>query len=297
VGERRFTSNSNTRRNEDDADILKTQWQDFFQSFMNPITVFLFVGAFLLVLVQSRLCVSWSSAALTLLIGLMAGVGINRFEKVYSEYHDKRQKIRRGIIAIRRLGTLIEDIRLLESKIDRYQSDIESQKRLYRKELNAQLDELKNESLSLQLVGFSCIEDWTDILPDANIANLHAQVIGKFLHDREMAMDELRELSDAIKLKGDQAVEDKNKLEVRIKVKEQELAMLNDLLFNTTTTGLWTTMSVEPTELSLDTEVAMYVAQCSVCGQSYYKSTRNPDPHGRCTRCVSEGKMPVAAKS
>ena len=289
---RKYESQDNTKAKEDNANILQTQWQDVINAFLNPFTAFLFIGAFLLILVQAQLCVSWASAALTLLIGLMAGVAINRFEKVYTEYSVRRPMIRRGITAIRRLGVLIEKIRLLESKIDNYQTDIDNQKRLYRKVIKDNLDDLKNDCLSLQLAGFSSIEDWTEILPDASIATLHAQVIAKFLHDREMAMEQVRDLHKELKGDGDQSSEEKIKLEAQLAVKEKELSTLTDILFSTRTSGLWTIFSTEPTEASADTSGEMYVEQCRVCGQSYYKSPRNPDPYGRCTRCVSEGRMP-----
>jgi hypothetical protein len=278
---------------EDRRSSLKTQWGDFARAFANPLTIYLFICVFFLTLIQGRAASNTGlSAAFILLIGLLTGVGISRFEKVYSEYKDRRPMVRRGKIAIRRLSVLIEYIRLLESKIDIFQKQLEGKSRISTETIDIKLEELKNYCLSLQIAGFSSIEDWIDVVPDVSVTTLQAQVIAKFLYDREAALQNVIRLNDELARDKDQPAEEKAKLQAEISKKEQEIALLNDLLFNSRTKGLWTTLSSEPSESFDDTPGTMYVAKCLVCGESYYTSSKDRDPWGRCTRCISEGRMP-----
>jgi hypothetical protein len=109
-----------------------------------------------------------------------------------------------------------------------------------------------------------------------------------------VAAEQVRTFNEELRRKKDMSAEEKAQLEARIKVKENEISFLNQLLFNSRTTGLWTTFSAEPTEYSEVKLEGISVANCSVCGESYYKSSKDPDPYGRCPRCMTEGRMPAA---
>lgn len=274
-----------------DDETLKTQWGDFKNALLHPFTVLLLVGALILIWLQHHTMTNvWFATFLTLVIGFMMGLAIRNFSKIYTHLQETRPIVRRGVMAIHRLGSLIENVRLLESRIAALQQKLAAENNVIPAVIQANLGEFQNFCLSIQLACFNSIEDWTSILPHPNIASLHAQVIASFLYDREKAMESVRALNEELTRLPDQSPQEIAALKSRIAVKEREVSLLDELLFNSRTEGMWSTFTPEQKDQVGSDE--MTIRKCRVCGESYYTSTKNPDWLGWCEKCRSERKMP-----
>jgi hypothetical protein len=251
VRNRQKTNELQHTTNENKLNLLKMEWGDFFYAILNPMTIILIVCTVLLIsLHRNTVSNVWFSTILVILIGFIIGIVIHRFNKVYIDIQIERPRIRRGITAIRKLGILVENIRLLEARLETLQIQAVQNDDVNHEVIMTKFEELKNFCMSLQLACFSSIEDWTEILPHAPIATLHAQVIASFLHDREVAMDQLRELHEQLEQSKDQPAEVKTNIESLINEKEKAISELNELLFNSRTSGLWSTLSPDMYEKS-----------------------------------------------
>jgi hypothetical protein len=294
VESERFINNHNFESADMDKRLnLKTQWGDFKNALLNPYTVLTLIGTLILLWIQRRNASNAGfSTVLTLLTGLLIGFTISRFDRLYFNVQERRPMIRRGTLAIRRLGTLIENIHLMESRIVLLQEQLAADKKILPEVMQTNLGDLRNFCLSIQLACFSSIEDWTEILPYTSVSNLHAQVIAKFLHHRENAMEIVRALNEELSKLPDKSSDEVTQLKSRISIKEHEVSLLNELLFNSRTEGMWNTFTPEPVAMQKVDPDEKVVKSCRNCGENYITTVKDQNWWGWCPTCMSERKMP-----
>lgn len=203
---------------------LTKRWGLFLSIVLDPWTLcFLFVIAFLVYksLTQTPQSIT-SSTLFTLLITFTSAVLGGRIAKQWVDVTEGGILVARGKAAVRGLKLLLSSIISLDKRISYYLTQPHIEKASVTKII---LEEIRERCNILAEESVSSIENWTDIIPEADVKT-HIGVISDLKYQLESTAKEMQSLNAELSQTKDKSKEDLDDLMKRIKDKDNELSKL-----------------------------------------------------------------------
>lgn len=201
--------------------MLKDDWKKFVEVVLNPIIVVLAgLTIYLCYILQNTDKTDGNlSVLLTVAISIFSGVVGNRIHAKTQIHEGEEKLITRGQSAIRGLSIILSGINNFNLRIRDCAKLIEEEKD-NRVVLRRNYEEFVDKCIHLQEQTINAIEEWKDIVPDADISKLH-QNISKLEREKLSAEERIqiltKELSEA---KGD-IISTKSKLKEAISERDR----------------------------------------------------------------------------
>lgn len=213
---------------------LKSNWAILGRIILNPEALFLIltIGGLIALtyfsnLRNSPLILTIIIMVISLLSSLLGGF----FMKKWGDLYKTRMLIARGYTTIRNINLLLSHIFSIKKRVSLYI------RRLNREELNYDLlrshfEEVAERCNNLFEDAVNTIENWQDVIPEANLKQQIAQVanIQKELNNRLDDLKDLRKLGD--KMDKEMSETDRGKLKMTIDKVETTLYQLQEELKN-----------------------------------------------------------------
>lgn len=215
----------------------KRRWQIFCQLIVDPLTIILLI---LLVVFAKVLTVQVDigvKAILTLVISIVSAVLGSIIYNRWSSLNEEKIIIARGKVAVRSLKLLLGNIIAIDSRVreylSRFCSDLNKTKNgkiIFNEIVKTYLEEIIKRCVLLEEETLSSIENWTDIIPEADVKTQ----IGIITRLREEVQNGERDLqrskAELDKISG-KSKEKEKQLRNEIKEKGNELAKLKTELY------------------------------------------------------------------
>jgi len=202
-------------------DTLVNRWKMFFGLILDPWTLVLFVATLLLFYLSTQQASQLVSALIFLLITVTSAVLGGRVSNHWSALTESGALAVRGRVAVRSLKLLLRNTAALEARLRRFRSaegDIEK--------LPTVTSRNYEEAIAvcglLQEETVSSIENWTDIVPEADINSLIGMItqLKASLDEKE---EELKLLKSSLEDARGKSESELSSLRRQIKDKEQQL--------------------------------------------------------------------------
>jgi hypothetical protein len=205
---------------------LKEKWKTFLEALFDPWSlVLLFITITMLVLAFTQVESNLSASSRILftvfpiVISLSSAILGSRVAKQWSDMTEERMLVARGNFAIRSLKLLFTNLANLENRIKTYLYRQNNGKKPSAEVLNVYYEEISEKCKMIQEEIINSIEDWTDVIPEANLRS-HIEV----LNDLKLALlisekEVERFNNELVKTKGQSKKEIQ---ELKSKMEEQE---------------------------------------------------------------------------
>lgn len=203
---------------------FKKRWAIFLTIIFDPWTLcFLFAAGFLLYksLTQTNPSVS-STTLFTILITLTSAVLGGRVSKQWSDVTEGGILVARGKSAVRSLKLLLSTIISLDKRIDKYLTHEEIKQSEVAK---LTLEEIKERCNILAEESVSSIENWTDIIPEADVKT-HIGIISDLKFEFETTAKDLQSLKAELSQTKNKSKEELKSLNEAALEKDRELSNL-----------------------------------------------------------------------
>lgn len=184
--------------------MLKEDWKKFIQVAFNPIIIFLTMSVIFLTyfLTQNSVKESPFQVLVSVTISVLSGVIGNRFFAKMQKYEGDAKLITRGQSAIRGLSIILSSINNFSIRIRLISERVEEESKNPRI-IERNFEEFVDKCISLKEQTINAIEEWKDIVPDADISKLH-QNFTKLERERVAAEEKIQILQNQIsEAKGD----------------------------------------------------------------------------------------------
>lgn len=272
----------------------KSRWRAFLDIVIDPWTITLIVvSAFLVkVIVEQtdRFVVAILTVILSVVSGVLGGLLTNRWTQITGE----RVTVARGKVAVRSLKLLLGNIAALERRVRTYLERYQDGKR--RESLNDEvvttyLEEIIGRTGVLEEETLSSIENWMDILPEADVRT-QIGVISKLREELSERARDLEGLNVKLKEVAGKSEEKEETLKKQIYDKEQEITRLRKELSEKKSvvgpifpTGVGSVfVSPGPGSLTLGSPLYEQPARkCQICGETIEGGTSLFT--GSCPKC------------
>jgi hypothetical protein len=160
-----------------------------------------------------------AKAVASVVMALLTGIAGARISKKLIEESRKGQIFTRGQSAVRGLNLILANLGTLEAQLERARASSDDES------VNKDFFYLKNLGIVIQRQAINSIEEWKDILPEADILELIEELKGK-ANER----DELRDALDQIQQQLDQTQNDAGVKDDQVKeLKAQKLKLERQL--------------------------------------------------------------------
>ena len=206
----------------------KEEWKTFLNALFDPWMILLAILTIGLAFAQERATDPSVKTALLVLIGLFSGVIGSRYEKRASEAAGEKLLVARGRTAVRGLIVLVGQIQALEKRVQEYLTRSTSEE--YEGEINSEVVKTYLEEVIFACVGLeeetlSSVEDWQDIIPEADI---HTQigVITELKAEAASSHQELESLRKKQAKDEERSESEVERLRTEIEDKKREFAEL-----------------------------------------------------------------------
>lgn len=207
---------------------LKKKWLVFFAMLLDPVTSVL-IGLYVILTILG--CLNKDNSAVFYFIyiasTILAGFAGSRMYKLWSDYNEINVATTRGKVAIANLALLVQNILEYKEKTRKYTDSIEGNANI--SVIRVFLEEIYSMFGILQRESINAIENWSDIIPDANIKEKIAD-----LNEKETSLiekyAERNKLSEELSKVKEDAFQAKKDLEEEKKQKEKEINELNKKL-------------------------------------------------------------------
>ena len=199
---------------------FKDKWRLFFHLILDPWTLVLTISVTLLFYFSIKQQDPVVSSLFFVLITASSAVWGGRITKHWAEITEQGVLITRGKSAVRSLKLLLRNISSLEYRINSFTEDDELDDIARRN-----LEEVIERCNLLQENAVNSIEDWTDILPDADIETQ----IGEISQQRTLLAEQaaqLQLLKSELSESKDSSDDEKKSLKSQIREKESEISNL-----------------------------------------------------------------------
>lgn len=148
---------------------LKERWSTFINIILDPWVLILILGVITLILISSKTSGNESlKLLLTVLISIVSSVLGGLFVKRWSDINEEKIIVARGKSAIRSLKLLFQNIKMIENRVTKYIENLNTDKDDFEL-LKNQFEEVIEKCNMLGEENINSIEDWTDIIPEADI--------------------------------------------------------------------------------------------------------------------------------
>jgi len=207
---------------------LSSNWSTFAKIIFNP---FIFISlAILIILVIFSNNVSDSlDTFFSVIISIVSGIVGAIMAKKWSELREEGILVTRGKSAIRGLKLLLLSIHNVENRIKEYISDIKKDEDKVNKTVMLfTYQELVERCNLLEEEALNAIEEWEDIIPEADITT-QIGLISKLKNKKQNLEKQIEDTNKQLK-KAEKESEDSAKLENKLKEKENELAKVRNRL-------------------------------------------------------------------
>jgi hypothetical protein len=214
---------------------LGEPWEAFAVAVLNPAFLCVAALAVVLAVMQSGQAAGCTmDTALLVLLGLSSGLAGAVLDRRYTEFSGQRVIVARGKTAIRALSLLVREIQALEDRVANYRHrhDRES----YDGEISPEvvktyLEEVGLKCISLQEQGLSSIENWKDIIPEADVpkqVGIVTELKAQLAEERaeRAALVEDLEATKARLAEGEVAKQEVRKLRKEIASKDRRIGSL-----------------------------------------------------------------------
>lgn len=286
---------------------LKERWISFLGIIGDPIAAILLGFTILLAIFLKSQKEPEIIVALTIIITITSGFLGGILRGKWSELTEEKVIVARGKTAVRSLKLLLSNILALEKRVCEYllrSQDEQSRVGQNPEVIRTYLEEIIGRCRSQGEEAISSIENWTDIVPEADIRT-QIGVISKLRDEGDKLIREVRTLKEILAEAKNQKIEETAKLKKEIETKEEELRKIKYQLFATSNrafgtsgflgspTGLMYSSFVGPIEAGgVLTGVAYQTFVCSECGKPFEKTDSLPinmlTP--RCPDCEKKAK-------
>jgi hypothetical protein len=203
---------------------FKQRWQVFLSIVFDPWTLCFLISTALLLyksLTQNNPSVS-TTTLFTILITLSSAVLGGRVSKQWIDATEGGILIARGKSAVRSLKLLLSTIISMDKRIDRYLSHDDIKRSDVAK---LSLEEVKERCNLLAEESVSSIENWTDIIPEADVKT-HIGIISDLKFEFESTAKDLQALKTELSQTKNKSKEEQKKLEEAVQDKDKELLKL-----------------------------------------------------------------------
>lgn len=216
-------------------DDLKKSWSVFFLILFDPFNVVL-VGLYVVLNILGYLNKENSAVFYFIYVAstILAGFAGSRMYKLWSDYNEIKVATARGKTAIANLYLLCENIIDIKIKTKKNIDSLSDTTNIF--VIKAFLEEICGIYEILQRESINAIENWSDIIPEANIKEKLADLNRKIadINETETLLNaknaEIEKLSGELSHYKDKTTKERTDLEEKIKQKEKEVSELNKKL-------------------------------------------------------------------
>lgn len=206
----------------------KARWSAFLDITFDPWVLLLFTAGMVLSVVLVRQENPEAVAALTLMLSLISGVLGGLLTARWTNITDERTIVARGKVAVRSLKLLLSNLAALDRRACTYlerckQPDPDAP--LNREVVVTYLEEVIGRCEVLEEEALSSIENWTDIIPEADIRT-QIGVISQLKEEVGQRAADLQNLSTQLAEVQGRSEEKERELRKEMAGKEKELSRL-----------------------------------------------------------------------
>lgn len=211
----------------DDSNFI-SQWKIFIKVFGSPIILILIIASALLIYWSSKLeseqlatggNIHVIRAFLFIIISLLSGLAGVLISKQWSRITESGVLVTRGKSAIRGLKLLLLNISKFERRIQAYLSKCSDKTN---KLVMNSYEEFIDKCNLLQEEAINAIEEWQDIIPEANVKT-QIGIISQLKGDMLEKESEILSLNKSLKDEKKGSEDERKKLRTELKSKEDEL--------------------------------------------------------------------------
>jgi len=208
---------------------LWEKWKLFIGLIFDPWTLCFLIATTLIIYLSHSQTDPTVTNLFTVLITLSSAVLGGRFTKQWTDITEGGVVVARGKAAVRGLKLLLNNIVSLDKRLQQLLARSQGDKKYASKVITTFFEEIRERCSILADEAVSSIENWTDIIPEADVKT-HIGAISALGAELEGKEVELRELQGEFSQAKDIAEDDKRKLRDGIREKEKEIAKLEDEL-------------------------------------------------------------------
>ena len=205
---------------------LKTRWGEFLAVVADPWVVLLALGTAALIVFSADIKETAGVALATTLLILASGVLGSRLTKQWVDVTEKGPLLARGKLAVRSLKLLLGNIVSMDRRVKQH---LTTRRRVLAQQgmVILMLEEIRERCRTLTEEAVSSIENWTDIVPEADIKT-HIGVISDLTSKLETAAVGLKRLQSDLDATKVEAQGERSRLASSIEQKEAEIAFLRN---------------------------------------------------------------------
>jgi len=276
---------------------LKDRWGIFKGTILDPFVLIPLVATIGLGILLRSQKESEIIAALTVIISLTSGFLGAILRNKWSEMTEEKVIVTRGKVAVRSLKLLLGNIVTLDKRIGEFLSRCQTPGGNITTDpevIKTYLEEIIGRCRTQEEEAISSIENWTDIIPEADIKS-QIGIISELREKERNLSREVKTLTEAVKDIKNQNKEDKERLMEEIQSKEEELNSTKRLLTKSANEAFGTSgysgiagynlLSTQP--LGLAAGVTFFNMPCSKCGRLF---TTNNALAAMCPDCSKKSE-------
>ena len=209
---------------------LSKKWFDFFGIILSPSVLLVLLTTIALIYFSPTEDVPDNILSiLTVIISIFAGVVGALISKKWSEINDGSILVTRGKSAIRGLKLLLLNLSSLEHRVNIHLNRLNKQETSL--ELSkSNLEEIIERCNTLQEEALNAVEEWQDIIPEANIKT-QIGIISQLKEGKTNLENQIQNLNNELNTAKNKSEENKIELNERLKEKEKELENVQEKLF------------------------------------------------------------------
>lgn len=266
---------------------MKEQWGFFLRIVLNPWVIITGIVIYLLMNFSPE-DGSSLSVVNNIFIWLTSAVFGGIISKLWIDQVEEKVIVSRGKAAVRNLNLLLNNISSFEKRINSYKDKI-SYKEQSEDTIMSYFEEIEDRCNVLQEEVLNSIENWTDILPKANIQS-QIGIITAIKGEKEELEIDIEKLHEKVKENKGKSEEERKELENELSVKSQELSKLKKELrgkeykFAGSIVGRDINAETLDTNYNIDISSKIEVKKCIECDKSYFPTISSFD-NGKCSEC------------
>ncbi|HIJ51791.1 MAG TPA: hypothetical protein HPP66_01400 [Planctomycetes bacterium] len=249
---------------------LKENWKAFLHTILDPWIVILLIATGILLVISVRQGKQQTpppavySALLNLMLIVSSGILGARLTKQWLEQTESGILVVRGKTAIRNLKLLMHNIAMLGTRVRMFTHNIKDQAKAPKAITTRNYEEIVSKCDSLAEEAVNSIENWTDIIPEANVRTQIGELT-ELRNQLNQTMIEFARLQKEIKETKSRSAEQNAQLKNQLENKESKIRELrSEILSQQTKVG----SSLLGTVVSTLSD-ANYPSGLSISGRSY----------------------------
>lgn len=277
------------------------RWKKFFQLAVDPGTIILLAIAMSLGIILVKQTNPVAITTLTIMLSIVSGFLGAVLTNHWSSLNEEKTIFARGKVAVRGLMLLLGNISAVNHRVREYlerHRDDSKRRGTAHEVIKTYLEEIIGQCVLLEEAAISSIENWTDIIPEANvrtnigvITELRNEVgqLSGALHHARTELNEVRGTSE----------EREEQLRADIEEKKSELIKLKTELYKKESaigplisgSGFSSAVGISGHEglsepFSYPTLESTFHRKCNACGHEFYDKSGSFS--SRCPKCGSQ---------